>query len=396
MKSLYDYYRTLQLLPTYAGLESEAELARYAEMRERVFRECLRLPKEIFSGADVLDYGPDTGEDALVFARWGSHLTLVEPNPSSHPAIRTYFKRFALETSLKRVVKDDVLGYRDDELYDFVVAEGFIWTIHPATAWLEIFRERLRPGGMFIVTYYEAFGGFIELCLRALHAGVRRRTGLEPVASARRLYGKKWDSIPHTRSFESWVFDVLENPFLRAHNLFAATELVRDFAAAGFELYSSWPSYRDDLAIGWHKTTVSREQTLARSVAHIERSALSFLCGVKLYLTEESDVAQTQADAAGLLRDVDGLIDADDGAACRRVLGGLASLRSRIERGSLIADAGGRERGKATLDSLARAFLLAAAEDTDGLVEHAQRDEGFIGAWGVPNHLAVGRRVEMP
>lgn len=391
MKNLYDYYQTRQFLPTFAGLEDEAALDRYAEMRERVLRDCLALPKRVFNGANVLDYGPDTGEDALVFARWGARLTLVEPNAGAHPAIQTYFKRFKLDDRLERLVKDDVLGYRDEQHYDFIVAEGFIWTIHPPTAWLEVFHRQLSSDGMFLITYYEAFGGFIELCLRALHAAQRRRSGLDAVTTARGLYGAKWDSIPHTRAFESWVLDVLENPFLRARNMLVASRIVRDFAECGFALYSSFPSYRDGMAIGWHKRAVSAQDQLEGTIAHVERSALSFLLGTKLYLVCQDDVAGARDEATALLQDVDALIDADDPQVYRRIVRGLGALASRLGDAELVVDAGGREKAIATLRTLARAFELAASAQDDQLVRHTATDADFISAWGIPNHLAVGR-----
>lgn len=394
MKNLYEYYQTREFLPTYASLADEAALDRYAAMRERVLRDCLALPKRVFQGAKILDYGPDTGEDALAFARWGGVLTLVEPNAAAHRAIVDYFKRFRLENALAGLVQGDVLNYRDGERYDFIVAEGFIWTVHPARSWLSAFRRQLRDGGMFLVTYYEAFGAFIELCLRTLQAFFRRASGLDAVAAARELYGPKWDSIPHTRAFESWVFDVLENPFLRARNLFAATELLCDFAAEGFDLYSSFPAYRDILAIGWHKSVVSRDESLARSIAHVDRSALSFLCGVKLYLASEDDAKEVHAAIHRLLRDVDALVDGDDARAYRGVADGFAGVSETIEGAALVADEGGRERAKDAIAALARAFAYAAKGDADALARHTRNDASFIAAWGVPNHLAVGRLVE--
>ena len=38
----------------------------------------MSVPPALFRGADVLEFGPDSGENAVVFARWGARLTLVE------------------------------------------------------------------------------------------------------------------------------------------------------------------------------------------------------------------------------------------------------------------------------------------------------------------------------
>ncbi|HTX02978.1 MAG TPA: methyltransferase domain-containing protein [Candidatus Acidoferrales bacterium] len=393
MKTLYEYYRDREMLPTFAGFEDEAQLTRYEAMRARVLRDRLCLPPQVFAGARVLDYGPDTGEDALVFARWGARLSLVEPNELAHPTIRSYFERFGLASSIEKLVKADVLTYTDARPYDVVVAEGFIYTVQPTRAWLEAFRRRLSSDGIFLVGYYERFGAFVELCLKALHAAFRRMSGMEPVESARRLYEAKWNSIPHTRKFESWVFDVLENPFVRAGYFIEASSLLREAAGAGFDLYASFPVYRDPLTMGWHKAPIDPQRALEQSTAHIERSALSFLVGKKLYLAGAQDAQKTSAIASDLVNGVDALVEQDSTAGYADVAHGFEALLAAIAELEMVADADARAEAAQTLSALARAFALAASGDGDGLAQHAQGNQAFIAAWGVPTHFAVARAL---
>ena len=108
---LYDYYKEAEVAPTFAGLTGEGDLDRYAAQRERLFTEILHLPPRLFADADVAEFGPDTGENALVFARWGAYLTLVEPNPRAWPAIRAYFRRFGLTHRVVAEAEADVAGF---------------------------------------------------------------------------------------------------------------------------------------------------------------------------------------------------------------------------------------------------------------------------------------------
>ena len=137
----------------------------------------MALPRTAFAGKDVLEFGPDSGENALAFASWGARLTLVEPNERAHAAIRTYFEQFGMLSALAGITNAHVLDYRDDARYDVVVAEGFIYTVQPTRTWLAAFRRLLRDDGIFLVTYYERLGALVELTLRALHAVHRRARG---------------------------------------------------------------------------------------------------------------------------------------------------------------------------------------------------------------------------
>jgi SAM-dependent methyltransferase len=389
--TMYEFYGQQSLLPTYAGLRTEEDLERYQRMRDDVCGAKLYLPKRIFENAELLQFGPDSGEDALVFARSGAKLTLVEPNLKAHPAIHEYFRRFGLESQLEELSQADMLGYRTDRLFDFIDAEGFIYTVQPTSAWLDVFHRLLRPGGLFMVTYYERFGALIELCLKALYALVKR---LEPgpakqIAAA--LYMPKWEAVAHTRRFESWVMDVLENPFVRARYFLGATELYALAAERGFELYSAWPAYRDSLAVYWHKRPTKLDERSELDRQHLARSALSFVTGYKLYLTAEIDACTEVASLLDILIDgVDALVDRTDPALLAATVDGFEELAQRAKSEALLADGDhNRARAIALLQSLREAFACAGRGDARGVREITTADRAFIESWGMPNHLAV-------
>jgi hypothetical protein len=96
---LFQYYAREQFLPTFGNLENAGKLAQYTDARRTVFAEKLMLPIQMFDGADVLEFGPDTGENALVFAQWGAKVTLAEPNLRAHGQIR--------HRSARRFAQDD-------------------------------------------------------------------------------------------------------------------------------------------------------------------------------------------------------------------------------------------------------------------------------------------------
>ncbi len=94
---LFQYYAHEQFLPTFGNFDSATKLAQYANARRTVFAEKLMLPLRTFDGADVLEFGPDTGENALVFAQWGAKLTLAEPNLRAHEQNSKLFRTLWVE-----------------------------------------------------------------------------------------------------------------------------------------------------------------------------------------------------------------------------------------------------------------------------------------------------------
>jgi hypothetical protein len=394
---LFNYYERQDVLPTFGNFKSSTELEAYASQRRELFSDKLVLPPRLFRNAEVLEFGPDSGENALVFAGWGANMTLAEPNRHAHPKIEAYFAHFGLTERLRELALADVEGFRSDRRFDIIDAEGFIYTVQPSEKWLGIFHHLLNPDGYAVVSYYERYGGFFELALKAIHAAGKALTGRPALETAKMLFEAKWNSIPHTRSFESWLMDVLENPFVRYRYFLDAAALCAAAHEQGFDIHSAWPAYRDSLDIYWHKKVLSGDEKLHRARRHLDRSRLSFLGGRKLYLVGTSDAVQAiSASIEALVLDVDGMIDDPFGESLPRVVAGLASLRETIRTADVLADdAADIEAITATLDSFHRIFGAIGRRDASAVTALTQSDPAFINTWGQPAHfLVVRKRLE--
>ncbi|GMO95901.1 class I SAM-dependent methyltransferase [Bradyrhizobium sp. TM239] len=391
---LFNYYERQDVLPTFGNFKSSAELEAYASQRRELFSDKLVLPPRLFRDADVLEFGPDSGENALVFAGWGANMTLAEPNRLAHPKIEAYFAHFSLTERLRELALADVEGFRSDRRFDIIDAEGFIYTVQPSEKWLGIFHRLLNPDGYAVVSYYERYGGFFELALKAIHAAGKALTGRAALETAKMLFEAKWNSIPHTRSFESWLMDVLENPFVRHRYFLDAATLCAAAHDQGFDIHSAWPAYRDSLDIYWHKKVLSGDDKLHRAKRHLDRSRLSFLGGRKLYLVGKADTVQAiSASIEALVLDVDGMIDDPFGESLPRVVAGLASLRDTIRIMEILADdAADIDAIIATLDSFHRIFAAIGQRDAATVAALTQSDPAFINTWGQPAHFLVIRK----
>lgn len=391
---LFNYYERQDILPTFANFQLPAELAAYASARRELFLDKLLLPPRLFREAEVLEFGPDSGENALVFAGWGANMTLAEPNLRAHERIRAYFSKFGQAARLRELGTSDVEGFGSDRNFDVVDAEGFIYTIQPSAKWLSIFHRLLNPDGYAIVSYYERYGGFVELALKAIYAAGKALSERPALETAKLLYRSKWDSIPHTRTFESWQMDVLENPFVRGRYFLDAVELCTVAHGLGFDIHSAWPSYHDSVDVYWHRKVLPSDAKLSRSLRHLRRSRLSFLAGRKLYLVGTNDaVSEITSLIERLFVDVDSLIDAPFGDSLHRVIASLALLREAVRTTEIFADdAADISAIHATLDSFHRIFSAIEQHDFSAVTTLSQTEAGFINAWGQPTHLLVVRK----
>ena len=394
--TMYAYYAGQSVLPTHGAFTSPSELEAYDRQRRRLFTDKLCLPPRLFDGARLLEFGPDAGENSLVFARWGADCTLVEPHLRAHEVIRGYFERFELTERLSALESHDLESYplpaTPAERFDVIDAEGFIYVIQPPSIWIERFSELVHEDGFVVLgAYMETFGGLLELMWKVVQARFRALTALGADGAARRLFGTKWQSIPHKRSIESWTMDVLENPFVRLRYFLEPKELCTEMARAGFRLYSSWPRYDGGLDVHWFKRELSVDEQLEHELDFIARSRLSHVFGRKHFLADLGAVSEEELRA--LLDDVDALVDGfdpDRAAAADARLGTLAGILSSP---AVIAREEDTRRSLETVDMLRRLLGVLADGPPERIAAFCNEDRAFVDSWGMPAHLAVFRRA---
>ena len=389
--TLHEYYRQQDVLPTHGAFESERDLDAHERQRRRLFTDKLYLPPRVFSNARLLEFGPDSGENSLVFARWGADCTLVEPNPNAHSSIRKYFKRYNLSDKLKGLECSDIAEYAQrsgpHQKYDFIDAEGFIYTVKPDSLWINLFARHLVDDGFVVLFYYEAFGSFLELFSKVIYSRVRQLSGMNSVGAAHKLFASKWKSIPHKRAIESWVMDVLENPFVRLAYFYEPQSLCRSMNEAGFSLYSSWPPYKDGLDIHWYKKVPTADEQLENQSRFVAHSRLSHMFGRSMFLLRNG--AESEAVLRDLLAATDAMLDNFDEHQVNRSVGCLDFLASIIGSDAVFAEAEDKAGVLASIRSVKKILGLLAEGTIPDLVTFCNGDEAFISSWGVPSHFAV-------
>ena len=394
-EAMYQYYREQAVLPTHGRFQSESDLNAHEAHRRDLFTQKLFLPSRLFRDARLIEFGPDAGENSLVFARWGASCTLVEPNPKAHPVIEDYFAKFALARELTGLECCDVKAYaKRPELaakFDFIDAEGFIYTVKPDSLWIDLFRRIANDDGFVILFYCDPFGNFFELFTKVIHARFREITGLNPLETAHKLFLTKWNSIPHKRSMESWVMDVMENPFVRLRYFLEPQALCRQMLDAGFNLYSSWPAYKDALAIDWFKKTQTPAEQLRAQNKFIACSRLGQLFGRKHFMPEPDPALEKRL--SDLLFVMDGLIDRFDASLADQCVAHLAVIANVLSSDSVLADEGDTALALDAVKSTQSILQLLKSDIPDDLIGFCNTDQGFIQTWGMPSHFAVFQKM---
>ena len=394
-KSLHDYYSVRGFKPTFASFISAEELDRYEIGRIALYRDILGLPKALFCGAQVCEYGPDTGENALVFARWGSRLTLVEPNKATWADIRSYFQRFNLESHLESIVGDTVETFHSPVPLDFINAEGFIYTVQPSDIWLKRFAEQLAPEGFVVANYLERSGCLLELLWSLFHSRYGSLIQQCNFETAYELFEPKWNSIPHTRPFESWVQDVLENPFVRLKYFIEPSELLARAAAVGLKLHSSWPRYEDPFHPYWHKRIPDDSVLEMRRSDFIARSRISFAFARSLFVVGDAEVVAAVNHAIlNLVGAIDGLIDQWQESLLAVAFSALGVIDSVLAGNEVMADAENREQAIELLKSLRLALELLNAGDPASIRDFTRSDHAIITNWGATTHYVALRHSD--
>ncbi|MBI5520259.1 MAG: methyltransferase domain-containing protein [Desulfovibrio sp.] len=256
--SLLDYYRKNRFNPVPIDLATPEALSAHAAKRRTLYSGHLGIPLGLLSGQKVLEFGCNSGENAVVLALCGADLTLVEPNEQVHQRLRDVFEAFGLGARLEALSSLGIDEFPEDRKYNVVLAEGFLFALPNKAELAAKICRLLTPGGIGVISFNCRFGGLIELHKRlALYracelAGADFRSE-QSLAIAQELYGAAFARISASRPFAAWWKDLLVNPFYADRYLWSYGELLPVLAAAGAEFLSTSPRWFEEEPMRWYK-----------------------------------------------------------------------------------------------------------------------------------------------
>lgn len=209
----------------------------------------------MWRGARVLEFGPGSGENAVVLARHGARLTLVEPLDYLVKGLRANFDAHGVADKIEAVHIAVIENFRTKERYDAVFSEGFLHFLDDPCLALTQMAKYMAPEGYLVLQTCNPSGTFVEYLKKAfleLEINALRAASIEQkMALAAGLFEDQYKKINYSRTFKSWVEDCL-NPDYRPARFPDFADLLAALPP-DVQVYSSWPNYQDQDDLVWHK-----------------------------------------------------------------------------------------------------------------------------------------------
>lgn len=286
--SVLDYYRVNGFNPVYIPLENEQQWKTHAAKRYNLYQRHLSIPLAWLRNRSVIEFGCNSGENALVLAAYGANLILVEPNAQVLPRLETLFRQYDLEQQISLIVNEDIDTFRDNNKYDLVIAEGFLYTLPNRDDLLQKLIRLMTPGGLVIISFNDRYGCLLEITRQLLLARICSLNGIQDIQSeaslalAKRLYADDFGKLSSSRSFEVWWKDTLVNPFVSFSYLWSYPELFSLLEIADAEFYSSSPSWSTIEQHRWYKSLSTAKERRSALLENWAKEFPYFLTGIPL------------------------------------------------------------------------------------------------------------------
>ena len=218
----------------------------HQEFRESLFRDKLKFPLKMFSGAELLDFGSGTGERDIFYAQWGANVTGVEMNSLSVARCRKLFKKYGLEDKLT-IHSQSLFDFESDKKFDIVVANGVLHHTNNQKMGFEKLASYLKSGGYLFISQGNNAGAF-QRNLQRLILYKFAKSEKEISKLAKFLFKDHIDRAVKygKRTAESVVYDSYVVP--KADNA-SVEEIMEWFAENDVKFYSSWPPIQFPFAL---------------------------------------------------------------------------------------------------------------------------------------------------
>lgn len=305
--SLLEYYQRHTFNPVPIAVEDHQAWNTHYGKRRNLYERHLGIPFSLINGRSVIEFGPNSGENALVLALAGARLTLVEPNAQVLPRLHALFERFGLLGSIEALEVQQIEEFQPAQPYDLVIAEGFLCTLSSRDTLLRKLADLLKPNALGVISYNCRFGGLVELIkCHILRRVCRLRghalDGEESCALATTLFGEDFAKLNASRPLKAWWMDNLVNPFYSGAYLWSLPEILPLLENAGCRFLSSSPKWSLTDHFQWYKNAPDTSAIHQDVLMDWHKAFPYLLTGRRPRLLEPAPaVAETISDIAALV-----------------------------------------------------------------------------------------------
>jgi len=300
--SLVSYYQEHHFNPVIISVENQRDWNTHFAKRRNLYENHLNIPLSLFRERSVIEFGCNSGENALVLGAMGAVLTLVEPNEQVLPRLNKLFELFKLENSIKALKQESIESFETDDKYDVVIAEGYLNILSTRENMVEKICNLLVPGGIGIISFDDKYGSLIELTKRAILWKACQIQGIgdihsgQSLAIAKDLFMADFEKIHASRDFESWWKDQLVNPYFCLPYLWSYQEIIPLIEKDGCAFYSSSPGWNQVDHFQWYKNVISVRDRHAKLLETWKNNLPYFLMGKCFSSSEVSDEVMRSLD----------------------------------------------------------------------------------------------------
>lgn len=253
---LFEYYIKNKINPVPLNLKTTKKLKKHLLLRKNLIESHLKIPLPLLKNKKILEIGPNTGENALLFAMHGCEITFIEPNPSSIDQLMKNFKKLNLYKSIKRI---ETKRFEDVSLkskFDIVIAEGFLNTLKNRNVYLKKIIELIDRKGLLIINHDDFYGSFFEL----LKSNILKKEcqkkkvsliGKKSYILSKNLFYNDYKLMKNTRPFSAYWKDQLASPF--AGYIWKYSEILNVLSSLKMYFYSSSPLWFMESYFKWYK-----------------------------------------------------------------------------------------------------------------------------------------------
>lgn len=247
-RAFLDYYAALGKSPVSQDI---TDLQRHLERRTSLYR-TLGIPPRFFTAADVLEFGPGLGHNAVHVAMLQpKRHVLVDASASGLEGLRATLRSQFGDLGRFEIVEALAQEYRDAEVFDIVLAENMIPMQCDPIPFCRAIASHVRPGGVFVVTCMDAVSFMGETLRRviALRLAPPSLSVEERVCRLRDLFASHLAKLPGvSRPADDWIKDNITHPLFG--DFFSIADAV-EAVGESFDFYGSSPSFVTDWR--WYK-----------------------------------------------------------------------------------------------------------------------------------------------
>ena len=228
-----DFYEEHKMAPE---VQENEEI--YCRKREKLFRQ-LGIPLISFRNADVVEFGPNRGNNALTLLTGFNgkisgidHIDLVEPNPYGREGMLGLFQKHKIDENKYTIYTEMLEDFQKKREYDFIIAEEFIHYMPNWKQLIECIKGIASANTIIIVTCTNEIGIYVErmkrLIARYLIRGIENQDS--QILEIERIFTPQLTALKGmSRGIRSYILDMFFDDVFLCQNTMSITDAIDAF-----------------------------------------------------------------------------------------------------------------------------------------------------------------------